>query len=121
MAGILVSKTLPAVIDVQRVARNGLIPAASTISKVASGLNHAVLYRRKLFGSYPGRRDDQTALIFPDTTSTGPTSKWRWRNHTGLGGKSLRFVVQLALARGGNDCRVRFAVTEAGGATVDTG
>lgn len=120
MTAIPVTKVLPPVRTLQRIARNGLVPNASTYANATSDLNHAVLYRRKLFGSFSGRRVDQSALIFPDTTGAGPDNKWRWRNKTGHGTRALRFVVKMALSRGASDSRVRFAVTVAGGATTYT-
>jgi hypothetical protein len=122
MSSIAVSKTLPKIIHARGVVRNGLIPSAALQGNLTAGLNHAVLYRRKLLASYSGRRvRDMSSLVFPDVTGTGPTVKWRWRVHTGHGCKQMRFVVKLALARGGSNCRVRFGVTPAGGVQVFTG
>jgi hypothetical protein len=121
MTAIPVTKQLPAIINGGRLVRNGLIPSSELYTKVTSGLNHAGLYRRKMFGSYTGRRYQQTSPIFPAGTNTGPTTRFRWRNHTGHATRALRFEVKMALSRGAEDCRVRFAVTIAGGATSHTG
>lgn len=127
MTAILVSKVLPAVIHSGRYVRNGMVPSADLYGKVTGALNHANLYRRKLFGSYNGRRYQQTFPIFSVTAAGGPTVKWRFRNVTGHSCRALRFVVKMALSNTTSpaptaiDSRIRFGVTPAGGAEVFTG
>jgi hypothetical protein len=121
MTAIQVTKNLPKIINAGRHVRNGMVPSSDLYGKITSGLNHANLYRKKLFGSYAGRRSTQTYPIFPAGTNTGPTVRYRWRNHVGHSVRALRFEVGMALSRGAENCRVRFAVTVAGGATTYTG
>jgi hypothetical protein len=127
MTAIIVSKVLPPVLHTGRYVRNGMVPSGDLYTKITNGLNHANLYRRKLFASYNGRRYQQTFPIFSVTGAGGPTVKWRFRNVTGHGCRALRFVVKMALSNTTSpsptaiDSRIRFGVTPAGGAEVFTG
>jgi hypothetical protein len=123
MTAIAVTKVLPSIIDRDRYCRNGQAPSAELATKLTSGLNHAMRYRRKQFASYSGRRVDATFPIFDGNTGAGPVTRWRFRNVTGYGTKALRFLVKLALDNRGMsaDSRVRFGVTPSGGAEVFTG
>jgi hypothetical protein len=121
MTAIQVTKNLPKIIHAGRHVRNGMVPSGELYGKVTSALNHANLYRKRLFGSYTGRRVTQTFPIFPTGTTGGPTPRFYWRNHVGHAVRALRFEVKLALSRGAANCRVRFAVTAVGGATTYSG